>query len=91
MANKTFDLTPSWKAASEIIALGLTNGTDEGKKMARENLNHMAQVATGANELLTALKDLAKEINLSKLNVRNDFSLINAHAQALKTIEKYKQ
>ena len=37
-------------------------------------------------ELLTALKDLAKEIPLSRFNIRKDFSLLNAHACATKAI-----
>lgn len=39
-------------------------------------------------ELLQALKALVGEIDLSKLNVRKDFSLLNAHACATKTIAK---
>lgn len=38
--------------------------------------------------LLIALKDLLKEIDLSKLKVRKDFSLLNAHAAATKAILK---
>ncbi len=33
-----------------------------------------------------ALKKLTSEIHLSKLNIRKDFSLINAHTNALKII-----
>jgi len=36
--------------------------------------------------LVVALQDLTDEINLSKLNIRKDFSLINAHACALKAL-----
>lgn len=39
-------------------------------------------------DLLEALRSLTKEIDLSKLNVRKDFSLINAHACALKVIHE---
>jgi hypothetical protein len=45
-------------------------------------------VLAAAPDLLQALKDLTKEINLSKLNVRKDFSLLNAHACATKAIAK---
>lgn len=38
--------------------------------------------------LLEALKALAKEVDLNKLNIRKDFSLINAHAYALKVIHR---
>lgn len=41
-----------------------------------------------APELLEALKGLVAEIYLSKLNIRKDFSLINAHAYATKIIQK---
>ncbi len=37
-------------------------------------------------ELLLALKDLTAAIDLSRLNVRKDFSLLNAHACATKAI-----
>lgn len=37
-------------------------------------------------ELLEALKALSKEINLSKLNIRKDFALMNAKAYADKII-----
>lgn len=39
-------------------------------------------------ELLQALKGLAGCVDLSKLNVRKDFSLLNAHACAMKAIAK---
>lgn len=41
-----------------------------------------------APELLEALKGLVEEVKLSKLNIRKDFSLINAHAYATKAIYK---
>ncbi len=40
------------------------------------------------NDLLEALKGLVGEIQLGKLNIRKDFSLINAHACASKAIAK---
>lgn len=39
---------------------------------------------------LAALKNLADQINLSKLKVRKDFSLLNAHAAALKLLHAHK-
>lgn len=39
-------------------------------------------------ELLEAIHSLTKEIDLKKLNIRKDFSLINAYACALKTLAK---
>jgi hypothetical protein len=38
--------------------------------------------------LFRALVDLTKEIDLNKLNIRKDFSLINAHACATKAIRE---
>ena len=51
-----------------------------------KNQNKIARLIAAAPDLLQTLKDLAGEINLSKLNIRNDFSLINAHACATKAI-----
>lgn len=42
--------------------------------------------ATKMEQLYTALQDLCKEIHLGKLNIRKDFSLIAAHAQAGKAL-----
>lgn len=36
--------------------------------------------------LAQALKDLTDEVKLGKLNIRKDFSLINAHTQACKAL-----
>lgn len=47
-----------------------------------------AKLIASAPELLEALRFLASEIKLSKLNVKKDFSLMNAHAGALKAISK---
>jgi len=45
-------------------------------------------IVTLEAELLAALKGLVKEIPLRGLNIRKDFSLINAHAAATKAIAK---
>lgn len=39
-------------------------------------------------KMLYALKELVKEVRPLKLNIRNDFSLINAHAYAQKVIHE---
>lgn len=43
-----------------------------------------------APDLLAAITDLTKNVNLSKLNVRKDYSLLLAHAASLKAIAKAK-
>ena len=45
-----------------------------------------AALIAAAPAMYEALKFLTSEIDLSKLNVRKDFSLMNAHAWAIKVI-----
>ena len=45
----TFDLTPTWREVAKIIELGLTCGTAEGKRFAREELTHMADMLDNLN------------------------------------------
>lgn len=72
---------------------------DDGGKVDRErialtleNYGYTAHALNWRNplfaELLDALKNLAANIDLSKLNVRKDFSLLNAHAAATKALFK---
>jgi hypothetical protein len=61
-----------------------TKWTDDDKDNAHDAL------AVENERLREALKGLANEINLSKLNVRKDFSLMNAHAYALKVLDGVK-
>jgi hypothetical protein len=61
-----------------------TFGEDERPRTAEANAVLIAEAPT----MLQALKDLTAEIHLSKLNIRKDFSLINAHAAALRAIHK---
>jgi len=42
-------------------------------------------------QLITALEDLTKEINLKKVNVKKDYSLMVAHAQATKLLFNIKK
>ncbi len=42
---KTIDITPSWHAAANIIALVLENGNAKGKSDARADLLRMAELA----------------------------------------------
>ena len=55
-----------------------------------EDKNKIAQLQADKAKLVSALKDLCGAIDLSKLNVRKDFSLLNAHACALKAIHAAK-
>lgn len=41
------------------------------------------------NPLLRPLQDLVNQIDLSKLNVRKDFSLLNVHACATKALHNF--
>lgn len=64
---------------------------DCGCYLARDNDNgdpaiYLCPKHTAAAELLEALQGLTNAIDLSKLNIRKDFSLINNHAYALKVI-----
>jgi len=49
-----------------------------------------ARLYAAAPDLLAALEYLAAQIDLSKLKVKKDFSLMNAHVGALKAIAKAK-
>ena len=50
--------------------------------------NANARLIAAASALLRALEDLTSEIKLGKLNIRKDFSLINAHAAGIKAIHQ---
>lgn len=54
----------------------------------KEQAEINANLIASAPELLEALKYLVDNTSLSKLNIKRDFSLINAHANALKAIAK---
>ena len=41
----TIDLTPTWRAIVPLLIEGLTNGTPEGNRIAREELHRMAGLA----------------------------------------------
>lgn len=44
----TIDLTPTWASALQVALLGLEHGTDEGKRLARQELARMAALADAA-------------------------------------------
>lgn len=51
-----------------------------------EHAQANARLIAAAPAMYEALRVLTSEINLSTLNIRKDFSLINAHACAVKAI-----
>lgn len=53
---ETIDLTPTWAAVLPVLLAAIENGTDEGRRMAREELARMAQAADKYNELSKAAK-----------------------------------
>lgn len=55
---------------------------------AKANAQYITIAANNLHQIAEALELLANQINLSKLNIRKDFSLINAHANALKALNK---
>lgn len=52
----TLTIEMGWKTVARILIAALENGTDEGKKLARDELMKMADVADFA-------VDLQKELN----------------------------
>ena len=62
------------------------NGARQAGDFAQEEAN--SRLIAAAPSLLRALEDLTSEIKLGKLNIRKDFSLINAHAAATKAIRQ---
>jgi len=58
---ETIDLTPTWAAVLPILLAAMENGTDEGRRLAREEFARMAQAADKYNQVTSrALKALAK-------------------------------
>lgn len=77
---ETIDLTPSWVAAAKIILLVLENGTEEGKKQAREELFNMAKVADmyvesikpSSEDQFTGLVPVIKSLKEKQLDFLNE-------------------
>lgn len=51
------DLGVTWAGVAQLVALGLENGTDEGKRQAREHLDRMAATLAAVQPLLTRCAD----------------------------------
>ena len=47
-------ITPKWSEVANLIILGLENGTEEGKQMAREALRSMASTMDQLSEMFLA-------------------------------------
>jgi len=71
--------------AKGIDITAIVYGPDDQEEA---NAAFIVRAINSHEELLQALKDLAREIDLRKLNIRKDFSLMSAHAFALKAIAK---
>ena len=41
---QTLDLTPTWASTAEICLIALECGTDEGKRMAKEEIRRMGRI-----------------------------------------------
>lgn len=87
--------TPTpWGAVKYESGWALIGPTSDDKIARVEKTNGHANAAfivravNAHEELLAALRSLTKQIHLGKLNIRKDFSLINAHAWATKIIAK---
>lgn len=50
----TIDMTPTWSALLPMFVAALQHGSDEGRKIAREELQRMAQAADHWNAHCTA-------------------------------------
>ena len=42
---ETVDVTPAWPAAAQILLAAIEHGTGEGKRIAREEIMRMAEIA----------------------------------------------
>lgn len=83
-----------WDKGTEPHFQSQVYGENNGRTIAvcyNDESNANAKLISAAPSLLEALQMLVKEIDLSKLNIRKNFSLINAHAYALKQIHKATQ
>ena len=65
---------------------GLVVEEQTGKNIAVAYDKRDVHILAAAPAMYEALRVLTSEINLSTLNVRKDFSLMNAHACAVKAI-----
>lgn len=73
-------IAPENRSSANYISVGGPHKEQFAALIVRAVNNHEA--------LLQALKDLTKEISLKSLNIRKDFSLLNAHASATKAISQ---
>ena len=60
MTSRYIDMTPTWPEALNMLRAVLENGTDEGKTMAWEQLEHMARVAQAHVDAQKAAKAIVE-------------------------------
>lgn len=77
-----------WVGVLPVLLAALEDGTAEGKRMAREELKHMAQVADLAkgaieqrDELLSALERLSSAAFSRDITMGDPINLINVKAE----------
>lgn len=51
------DITPTWRAAAEVILMCLENGTDEGKRLARDEVRLMARLLDESNSRIKEARE----------------------------------
>ena len=78
----------STERAMEMVVIKSDEGqtSSRRKEISFEEAEANAKLIAAAPEMLTALIELTKRINLGKLNVKKDFELLVYHAAATKAI-----
>ena len=83
---------PGDKKGRKLVEKGKVKGKGKVEREEREAWDKEERLERDwvemREEVLYVLKSFTREINLSKLNIRKDFSLINTHASALRLIAK---
>lgn len=67
---ETIEITPTWSAVLPILLAAIENGTDHGRRMAREELARMAQAADKYNEVRHVLREAHKVLSGTDIDTR---------------------
>ncbi len=59
---EVIDCTPTWEGVTQVLLAVLEDGSEEGKRIAREELVKMAKVADAHNDFIAEYKKEAREI-----------------------------